>query len=183
MTAQIQVRRDEAADWTTNNPVLKSGEFGFEVDTGMYKIGDGNTAWATLPYASPGVFTAYTPSLVQVGTPTLTVDSAKYQKIGKSVKGWAKVTVASGTGTTNNAITLSTPVPALTAGVIVGTGYYNDGGTQYQAVAYLASTTTIALLSTHGTASATTDDPIGVNPNIAVAPSDIFNVQFEYEAA
>ena len=47
---RYQFRRDTAATWTTNNPVLTAGEAGFETDTGLLKIGDGTTAWTSLPY-------------------------------------------------------------------------------------------------------------------------------------
>lgn len=50
MTAKIQVRRDTAAVWTSTNPTLSAGEFGYETDTGSLKIGDGSTAWVALPY-------------------------------------------------------------------------------------------------------------------------------------
>ncbi len=46
----IQPRRGTAAAWTTANPVLASGEMGFETDTEKYKLGDGATAWNSLPY-------------------------------------------------------------------------------------------------------------------------------------
>lgn len=38
--------------WGTVNPILDSGEFGFETDTGKLKIGDGSTAWNTLTYVT-----------------------------------------------------------------------------------------------------------------------------------
>ena len=50
MASIIQLRRDTAANWTTANPTLASGEFGLETDTEKFKIGDGVTAWATLGY-------------------------------------------------------------------------------------------------------------------------------------
>jgi hypothetical protein len=46
----IKIRRDTAANWQANNPVLAEGEFGYETDTGRLKIGDGTTAWNSLPY-------------------------------------------------------------------------------------------------------------------------------------
>lgn len=46
----IQNRRDTAANWTSVNPVLASGEIGFETDTNTFKIGDGVTAWSSLAY-------------------------------------------------------------------------------------------------------------------------------------
>jgi len=52
MAVQIQLRRDTAANWTTNNPTLAAGEFAIETDTDKYKIGDGSTAWTSLSYSS-----------------------------------------------------------------------------------------------------------------------------------
>ena len=52
MPTKIQLRRDTAADWTSNNPTLAAGEFGWESDTNKFKIGDGTTAWTSLGYAS-----------------------------------------------------------------------------------------------------------------------------------
>lgn len=50
ITATIQLRRDTAADWTTNDPTLLAGEVGLETDTNRLKIGDGATAWSSLDY-------------------------------------------------------------------------------------------------------------------------------------
>ena len=52
MAIQIQFRRDTAAEWTAENPVLAEGELGLETDTNKYKIGDGATAWNSLAYSS-----------------------------------------------------------------------------------------------------------------------------------
>ncbi len=46
----LQIRHDEAADWTTRNPVLAQGEYGLETDTFLIKVGDGVTAWRNLRY-------------------------------------------------------------------------------------------------------------------------------------
>ena len=54
MTTRIKFRRDTAANWTAENPVLALGEPGFEQDTNKLKIGDGETAWTGLDYASGG---------------------------------------------------------------------------------------------------------------------------------
>jgi hypothetical protein len=48
----LQVRRDTAANWTTTNPTLASGEIGFETDTLEFKIGNGSTAWTSLKYST-----------------------------------------------------------------------------------------------------------------------------------
>ena len=49
----IQLRRGTAASWTSANPTLSAGEPGVETDTGLIKIGNGTTAWNSLPYQSP----------------------------------------------------------------------------------------------------------------------------------
>jgi len=54
MATTIQIRRDSAADWTSVNPTLSNGEFGYETDTDKLKIGDGTTAWNSLGYLIDG---------------------------------------------------------------------------------------------------------------------------------
>lgn len=51
MPTKIQLRRDTVADWTSNNPTLAAGEFGWESDTNRFKIGTGSAAWNSLEYA------------------------------------------------------------------------------------------------------------------------------------
>jgi hypothetical protein len=51
---KIQIRRDTAANWTSTNPTLASGEIGFDTTNNQIKIGNGSTAWSTLAYASGG---------------------------------------------------------------------------------------------------------------------------------
>jgi hypothetical protein len=52
VASKIQVRRGTAAQWQSVNPVLSLGEPGTETDTGRFKIGDGVSAWANLPYSN-----------------------------------------------------------------------------------------------------------------------------------
>lgn len=47
--ARFLLRSGTAAEWASANPVLAAGEPGLETDTAIFKIGDGTTAWATLP--------------------------------------------------------------------------------------------------------------------------------------
>jgi hypothetical protein len=49
---RIQLRRDTATNWASENPVLLEGELGIELDSNRnrIKIGDGSTAWNSLPY-------------------------------------------------------------------------------------------------------------------------------------
>jgi len=50
VVTQIQIRRGTASQWTSANPTLAAGEWGFETDTKKGKIGDGTTAWNSLAY-------------------------------------------------------------------------------------------------------------------------------------
>jgi hypothetical protein len=52
----IQVRRDSAANWTSTNPVLASGEIGFDTTENSIKIGDGTSTWTALDYSTGGSF-------------------------------------------------------------------------------------------------------------------------------
>jgi hypothetical protein len=46
----IQVRGGTAAGAVSTNPILAQKELGYETDTGKLKIGDGATAYTSLPY-------------------------------------------------------------------------------------------------------------------------------------
>ena len=54
VVTQIQIRRGTAAQWTSANPTLASGEWGYETDTNKAKIGNGSTAWNSLSYIITG---------------------------------------------------------------------------------------------------------------------------------
>ena len=49
--ATIQIRRDTAGNWASENPTPYLGEWCLETDTGYTKIGDGSTAWTSLKYS------------------------------------------------------------------------------------------------------------------------------------
>lgn len=51
LSTKIILRNDTAASWLKHNPILSAGEFGIEWDTGLFKIGNGTTAYDKLPYA------------------------------------------------------------------------------------------------------------------------------------
>jgi len=50
MPYRILLRRDLSQNWNYNDPVLMSGEPGYEMDTRKFKMGDGQTPWSQLPY-------------------------------------------------------------------------------------------------------------------------------------
>jgi hypothetical protein len=56
---RVQLRRDSAAAWASNNPILASGEIGIELqvvntDPVKIKVGNGIHNWNTLPYQPTG---------------------------------------------------------------------------------------------------------------------------------
>jgi hypothetical protein len=50
MAVRIQLRRDTAANWSSENPTLAAGEVGVDLTSGQVKVGDGATAWDDLEY-------------------------------------------------------------------------------------------------------------------------------------
>lgn len=71
MPIKLQIRRGTASNWSTTSPapVLLDGEIGYETDTGNFKVGDGTTAWASLPYALPhktGTVAAAVASIISI---------------------------------------------------------------------------------------------------------------------
>lgn len=51
---RIQLRRGTTAQWNAANPILGSGEPGYDVTSKALKIGDGTTAWSSLSALSGG---------------------------------------------------------------------------------------------------------------------------------
>lgn len=52
----MQQRKDTAANWVTQNPILANGEIGEETDTTKFKIGNGSSPWNALVYSNAGTY-------------------------------------------------------------------------------------------------------------------------------
>lgn len=50
MAERMQQRRGTSEQWTLVDPILASGEVGYETDTNKFKIGNGIDNWSTLSY-------------------------------------------------------------------------------------------------------------------------------------
>ena len=48
----IQVRRGTTSEWSSVNPTLGAGEWGYDTTSKRYKLGDGLTSWNSLLYSS-----------------------------------------------------------------------------------------------------------------------------------
>jgi transcription elongation factor len=66
MATKIQLRRGTAAQWTSANPTLASGELGLETDTSMFKVGDGTTAWNSQAYTVTSITTIASDANIQI---------------------------------------------------------------------------------------------------------------------
>src|SRR5512147_581338 len=67
----MQQRRDTAANWTSADYILASGEIGVESDTLKFKIGNGVTSWNFLAYQGTGGGGGGSSAWVDItGTPT-----------------------------------------------------------------------------------------------------------------
>jgi hypothetical protein len=75
MAQKIQIRRGTTSQWSTANPVLASGEMGYDTDLKRMKIGDGVTAWNSLSFEIADVqdFTATIPTTGWSGSGPFTI--------------------------------------------------------------------------------------------------------------
>lgn len=122
VVTQIQVRRGTASQWTSANPTLASGEWGFESDTGKVKIGNGSTAWNSLGYTGAGSVTSITAGTGLSGgtitaTGTIAIDTA------------TTVDVSTSQTLTNKTLT----TPTLTS-PLINLGINSQTGTTYTPV-------------------------------------------------
>lgn len=111
MPQKIQVRRDTAANWVSANPILASGEPGYETDTNLFKFGDGSTAWNSLPYAPSGLgqrtVTSGPTSLTAKDRIVLAnATSGAFELDLVAATGWIGILIISATTTGLNKVTL-----------------------------------------------------------------------------
>ena len=80
VNSRFQIRRGTAAEWTASNPTLAAGEWGFEKDTGRFKIGRGTLAWTALEYAglTPNTNDTLTNKTINLSNNTLSGTVAQF---------------------------------------------------------------------------------------------------------
>lgn len=143
VVTQLQFRRGTAAQWTSANPTLASGEFGYETDTGKAKIGNGSTAWNSLSYAltgSSGTVTSITAGTgltggTITGSGTIAIDSTVATLTGSQTLTNKTINLSSNTLTATSA-QLATAVTDETGSgsLVFGTSPTITGGTFADAV-------------------------------------------------
>lgn len=124
----------------------------------------------------------YTPTLIQSGAVTKTVDSARYMKIGRTVVFEVHVT-CTGAGTGAVEVQIGLPLTAAyAANRMCGAGFIFDSSASvtYKGLAILRTTTAVALLPTN----TTTNGNLGADTfTAALASPDQLLVSGVYEAA
>jgi hypothetical protein len=126
---QMQQRRDTAANWTSADPTLLSGEFGYETDTGKFKVGDGTTAWTSLSYIAGFSISAYPLATADIADDAVTGDKlANDITIANDLTVTNNLTV-NGTTTTINTTTLQVEDKNIELAVVTTpTDVLADGG-------------------------------------------------------
>jgi len=118
MAYRILLRRDSSENWATSNTVLMAGEPGYVTNTGELKIGDGITAWDSLP-----VYAGITGGTGNVGPTGAGGTGANTFYGSQTISG------PSGTLILDNYLSLgfTGDVPAAAAGIPLGGLYHNAG--------------------------------------------------------
>ena len=88
MSNRIQIRRGTTSEWTAANPVLAVGEPGLDTTIGDIKLGNGVTAWASLPFVTGATRYVTVPTAWVI--PTYATGWAAYGA-GYSVPGYRKI--------------------------------------------------------------------------------------------
>ena len=151
MSVQIKLRRDTAANWTSVNPTLASGEPGLETDSLKVKYGNGSSAWNSLSYASNPTGNSYT---LPTATPSILG--------GVKIDGTSITINGSGVITANNTYTL--PTAGVTSSGVLG-GVKVDGTT---------ITISNGIISSRAISAPATSSSVGVQGQIAYDSTHIY---------
>ena len=128
VVTQIQIRRGTAAQWTSANPTLASGEWGYETDTNKAKIGNGSTAWNSLSYiitGATGTVTSVTAGTglsggTITGSGTIAIDSTVATLTGTQTL-TNKTLTAPVISSISNSGTVTLPTGSVTLASLTGT--------------------------------------------------------------
>lgn len=131
-------RRDTEGNWSTANPILEAGEFGYNITNKKIKLGDGVTPWNTLPYFTNSngdeVIVSWNDITGKptIGNGTITIKQNGIKKGSFTVNQEGNTTIDLESGSTENPTTIDwreiTNKPQIGSGTIFFT---NNRGIQY----------------------------------------------------
>jgi hypothetical protein len=131
VVTQIQVRRGTASQWTSTNPTLAAGEWGFETDTGKVKIGNGSTAWTSLAYQGAGDIEGVTAGTGlsgggTSGTVTVSIDTAVTADLTTAQTLTNKTLTTPVISSISNSGTVTLPTGSVTLASLTGTETFTN---------------------------------------------------------
>jgi len=131
VVTQIQVRRGTASQWTSANPTLAAGEWGFESDTGKVKIGNGSTAWNSLGYQGAGDIEGVTAGTGlsgggTSGTVTVSIDTAVTADLTTAQTLTNKTLTTPVISSISNSGTVTLPTGSVTLASLTGTETFTN---------------------------------------------------------
>ena len=178
---KILFRRDPAASWTSENPVLSAGEVGLETDTGKIKIGNGSSVWTALSYFIGNLPGA---TIDAIGDVTITsVQNGDFLRYNGSASAWindpvnlSTDTVGSyvesliaGTGVTISNNSGEGATPTISIGQEVGT----SASVTFTQVDTIGNLVVGGNLTVNGTTTTLNTDTLSIEDNIVVLNSNV----------
>lgn len=118
ISVRFQIGGHTAAQWSAGNPVLLARELGIETDTKRQKLGDGATAWNSLPYigAAWADISSKPANLVAIASLSTSANKLNYWN-GVGTAGLTDLT-AFGRSLIDDA---DAPAARITLGLVIGT--------------------------------------------------------------
>lgn len=167
---------------SSTRPTGVEGRRIFETDTELEYVYTGS-AW--LQMGSAGAWTSWTPTVTQSGSVTCTNTRSRYSRYGRTIH-FSIDLIVTGSGTGNNAITISLPVTAAAAACVTG-----GSGTLYDASVpatypFVAGPSTTSAFQLIDSATASNTPQLGLtgsSMSAALATNDIIRCSCTYEAA
>ena len=177
MALRIQLRRDTAANWVSNNPILLPGELGIEVDTLKFKVGNGSRWNATTSYAlkageANGIATLN--SLGKIPTSQLPDSISAGVDLNAAIAALTSNSIAE--GTTNKYFTNQRAIDAVSSAI--SSAIATETTNRNSAIATQASSTTTAIATAKAQAiSAASDD---ASAKVITAKADAVSLAATY---
>jgi hypothetical protein len=156
MSTRIRFRRDTAANWTSNNPILTTGELGYETNTGKFKIGNNTNAWTALPYSITAELSEGNLNDLKDVTITSAADGDFLRWNGTA---WINDAVNLGTDTTGSYVT----------SLVAGTGVSVSNNSGESATPTIAIGQSVGTAATVTFATVTTTGDVTVGGNLTVS--------------